>query len=251
MKTILSFLVFCQLSALPVLVEDTLSGYDNCNMMTNGESLLLAEFAESKVVFDVGANKGEWSKIFLAAAPKAQIYAFEPVPQIFTQLSSKLQNTTVRSFNLALSNVSHARKTIHFYPKETGMSSLYKRTGVRLSSNAITIQTVRLDDFCRENGIHHIDFLKIDTEGSEWDVIQGASTLFANRAIGAVQFEYGGTYKDANITLEQVYQYLTAQGYEVFRITSEGLVPIRAWRPALENYRYSNYLAQLPANSRS
>ena len=105
------------------------------------------------------------------------------------------------------------------------------------------MKTITLDSFCKKNQILHIDFLKIDTEGSELGVLLGAHNLLTNKQIEIIQFEYGGTYPDAGITLKEVYNLLEKNGYRVFRIIPNGLIQISRWRDALENARYSNYLA--------
>ena len=100
-----------------------------------------------------------------------------------------------------------------------------------------------LDSFCKQHKINHIDFLKIDTEGSELNVLKGAHTMLKNHNINVIQFEYGGTYPDANITLEQVYNFLAELEYDIYRIVNDGLIHVDSWHTQLENNQYSNYLA--------
>ena len=107
----------------------------------------------------------------------------------------------------------------------------------------LTVQLETLDHFTSEHQIHQINFLKIDTEGNEMNVLLGAKDLLEKQAIDIIQFEYGGTYLDSKTTLHQVYSYLQSHGYTIYRIASFGLIEIPTWRQALENYAYSNYLA--------
>ncbi|WP_371270960.1 FkbM family methyltransferase [Flavobacterium sp.] len=48
-----------------------------------------------------------------------------------------------------------------------------------------------LDNYCLKNKIHKIDFLKIDTEGFEIHVLEGAATMIENQAIDRIQLEHG------------------------------------------------------------
>lgn len=51
-------------------------------------------------------------------------------------------------------------------------------------------QMIRGDEFCQENGIDHIDFLKIDTEGHDLNVLRGFGGMLTSGAISVIQFEY-------------------------------------------------------------
>jgi hypothetical protein len=67
--------------------------------------------------------------------------------------------------------------------------------------------------------------------------------MLKERSISLVQFEYGGTYPDAGITLKEVFDLLRSYGYEVHRILPDGLVRIPKWRDVHEDYQYANFLA--------
>jgi hypothetical protein len=93
-----------------------------------------------------------------------------------------------------------------------------------------------------ENVITQIDFLKIDTEGHELDVLQGSEKMLSEGRIKCIQFEYGGTYLDANITLEQVFNLLKKYNYKISKL---GNSEIENFTSNLENYTYSNFLAKI------
>ncbi|MCX5921940.1 MAG: FkbM family methyltransferase [Candidatus Dependentiae bacterium] len=225
-------------------------GYDNCNMASNGELAIIKSILQNgSTVFDVGANKGEWSQHLLASKSNIQLHAFEPIPTIFHLLKKNIARDSVTTHNLAISD-EDGENDFFYYDKNSDaseVSSFYHRPIVDsiLNTKPITIKvtTKTLDSFCHAQNIQHIDFLKIDTEGSELNVLKGASSLLHNGSIKIMQFEYGGTYLDAAITLKEVYDLLTNNNYAVFRIIPQGLVEITQWSPTLENYRYSNYLA--------
>ncbi len=60
--------------------------------------------------------------------------------------------------------------------------------------------------------------------------------------ISFIQFEYGGTYLDAHITLKEVYDLLIANNFLVGKLLPKG-VEIREYRDYMENFNYSNYVA--------
>ena len=228
----------------PIMAE---RGCKNGNMETNGEKLVLKHFLKAKsIVFDVGANKGEWSQAVTDIEPNVALHAFEPIPQVFAQLSKRFDSSDITLNDIALSNESGSC-TFQVYDKGTMMSGFYERPLVNdiLSTKprAISVRTERLDSYCKRKNIDHIDFLKIDTEGAELLVLTGCKGLLENKKIKVIQFEYGGCYQDAGTTLKEAYELLGANGYTLYRIFEDGLIKIVEWEKSLENFHYANYLA--------
>lgn len=90
-----------------------------------------------------------------------------------------------------------------------------------------------------------LDMLKIDTEGYDFHVIQGAREHLGRTAIGLVQFEYGGGWAYAGSTLAAALSYFRERQYRVYLIRTTGLHPLNYERWG-EYYRTSNYLAVSP-----
>lgn len=213
----------------------------------NGEHLLMQQFFRTNdTVFDVGANRGEWSLLALQTNFEIRIFAFEPIPEIFQKMKNHfLSFDNLDAFNLALSDET-GEGNFYFYSNLSELSGLFDRETLRKQfrpPNLITVPLDTLDRFCAEHNVQKIDFLKIDTEGAEWKVLNGAKGLLQGHQIRAIQFEYGGTYIDANTTLEQVMRLLTKNDYVIFKIVPSGLIHISHWDPRLEDYDYSNYFA--------
>jgi FkbM family methyltransferase len=219
-------------------------GYDNCLMKENGEHLILKTLIQTgDIVFDVGANAGEWSSHVLALKKYVTIHAFEPIPSLCEKLYNIIDKNRVH--NLALSNTC-GRETLYCYNNHR-LSSLYERKSAHLQpKQIIQISADTLSNVCAKYDIDTINYLKIDTEGAELFVLQGAQELIHNHMIELIQFEYGGTYKDAGTTLRQVYDLLTQAGYKIYRIVPQGLEYLDAWNDYLECFKYSNYLAVCP-----
>lgn len=223
-------------------------------MKSNGEKNIIKHFIRAdSIVFDVGANKGKWSKKLLHYHPSVFLYAFEPIPEVYGQLEEMLKDRGVAAHisvhNIALSNKIKP-STFVFYKRDevsSQWSSFFRRECIEKQHTIeplyITVQTDTVSHFCKEHQIKKVDFLKIDTKGAEYTIIQGSRELIRNHAISFIQFKYGGTYTDAQITLKAMYQFLTAYNYKIYRITNDGLIHITKWRDELENFQYSNYLA--------
>lgn len=223
------------------------SGYNNCNSNSNGECNLIQHVVKpGDLIFDVGAHVGNWTRYILNINSHVHIHAFEPMPKIFEILQQNFNTSNVMLHNLAIGK-DIGLKDFYIYAGNPGLvecSSLYLRPVLaHVLGQKINVKITNLDTFCDEHEINLIDFLKIDTEGAEKEVLLGAQRLLKEKAITLIQFEYGGTYIDAHITLQQIYEILTSNDYSLFRIIPDGLIQINDWHPELETYDYANYIA--------
>jgi hypothetical protein len=126
--------------------------------------------------------------------------------------------------------------------------SLYLRKGLE-NIKGYTLQNTReeveirtLDGYCNEMGIDRIDLIKIDVEGHELAVIQGAKGLFEREAVEMVQFEYGGCYIDSRTLLRDMYEFFEGTNYTFFLLYPRGLAAVGEYDQRLENFQYKNFL---------
>lgn len=223
-----------------------LLGYGDCEMESNGELFMMGAIEAGDLVFDIGANVGEWTTHLLSVEPSLLVHCFEPVPDIFAMLQENLKEEAVILNNLGISSIP-GRATFFYYADYGALSTLHRRpeleSYLKTAPTLCEVELETLDNFCQERGIYHIDFVKIDTEGNELNVLMGAKELLKNQAIDMIQFEYCSCYLDSKTTLKEVYAFLSKYGYRVYRITPFGLIEIAQWRDELETFKYSNYLA--------
>jgi FkbM family methyltransferase len=217
----------------------------------NGEQWVLENFRESMddgrapVIFDVGANVGDYSAEVLALMPTAQIYCFEPSPAAFERLHTRLATHQ----NLALFNVGLGEKdesvTLYSDTPASGMASVYHRRLDHFElnlSHTENIRLVSLDQFCASHGIEHIDLLKLDVEGHEFQVLKGGHALLRANAIDLIQFEFGGTDIDSRTFLQDFF-YLLHPDYQICRVLRDGVAPLENYQERLEVFAYTNYVA--------
>lgn len=142
------------------------------------------------VFFDVGANVALFSLQMDAMTKGLTYYAFEPLPPTFAKLQKtlKLNNASnINAFNVGMSDkkgcfdfylpgTSEAASlkpvTDEFYLKESDTSGKYVG-GNKMEK--VLCQVTTLDDFCTENSISRMDFMKIDVEGNEIFALKGAT----------------------------------------------------------------------------
>lgn len=170
---------------------------------------------------DVGANIGQSVEAMLRFRPQARIWAIEPNAEVYQQLQAKFQaNAQVDCSNLALGkeerqgllNVTRASSTSYL---ESGAQPIAPEEIV--TQQPVAVQT--LDAFCRQKGIERIDYLKIDAEGSDLDVLRGAESLLRDGRVYVVQCECGmHPCNKVHIPFEAIKAHLEARSYRVFGI---------------------------------
>ena len=128
--------------------------------------------------------------------PSATIHAFEPHPSAFAELRQKFfGDIKVVGNNCGVADRSG---TLQFnMANQTGSSSFLGfssdspyMAGIGVSSvETREVPVISIDEYCRTRDIKHIDFLKIDVQGFEQKVLEGASEMLARHAIGTIQTE--------------------------------------------------------------
>lgn len=137
-----------------------------------------------KTIIDVGANTGYYARAYRHYFPKAQIYSFEPVPDIFEKLK-KVRG--INALNLGLWDKKTTSK-INFTPEHPGASSLFTKT----HSGKSTERTISLDRFDNlKIEIKKPALLKIDVEGAELRALQGFGSKLQQFDIVQIEVNLG------------------------------------------------------------
>jgi FkbM family methyltransferase len=136
-------------------------------------------------VFDVGANIGQSTRSYLQGFSRCNIYSFEPVRTTFESLQNSFAtNPRVNCFCVGFGDCNSAKQML-----ADGTSSMNyiledeKLTDRTKHTEEVALRTV--DSFCEEFSIPEIDFLKIDTEGWDLNVLRGATQMLTTHQIGA------------------------------------------------------------------
>ena len=161
------------------------------------------------IFFDIGAHTGETISSFGKNLNLKVIYSFEASPLSFQilnnnlkKIKSKIPNSQINIENLAVGSSSKKIKIKHLIEsssstiKKINTSSKYFNKKKKLISSLgnpnyfkeIDVNQISLDEYIIQKNIKRIDFLKIDTEGSEYDVIMGVTKNLKN--IKLILFEH-------------------------------------------------------------
>jgi FkbM family methyltransferase len=200
------------------------------------------------VVFDVGANVGRYSESVRKRMPDAKIFAFEPHPSNVSALRTRQLGEHFTVIQAAVGSVS-GEITLFDYRDDDGSShaSVYQDVIEGFHNQPSVghrVPMLSLDDFAECNGINMIDLLKIDTEGHEFHVLQGAQNLLKNRKIKIIQFEFNATNVSSRVYFRDFWQLLP--DYQFYRLLPSSFLPISIYETLhCEIFAYQNVVALL------
>lgn len=150
--------------------------------------------SDKLVIFDVGANVGKYTILLNEVfRENSYILSFEPSKKTFNKLvinTNHIKNTNLFNFGFGNEN---KFLTLYYNQEESGLASVYDRRldhfNIKMDlKEEIEIKTI--DSFCEENNITQINFLKLDVEGHELSVLNGAGKMLKKHKIDFIQFEF-------------------------------------------------------------
>jgi FkbM family methyltransferase len=127
------------------------------------------------VCADIGANVGALSLAMAQqAGPTGTVYAFEPGPMLYERLQTNIRLNHVRCIVPIQQGLSDRRGVLHWAEdmNNRGNADL-------LGTSGIPVSVLTLDEFCQERGVTRLDFIKVDVEGMELEVLKGASSVLS------------------------------------------------------------------------
>ena len=209
---------------------------------------------DGDVIFDVGANIGLFSRFIAQQANGLQIFTFEPVPAIFKVLEANLSEipADIKNYNIGLGEKSE-RIEINFYPRVSADSAIvpfnfdfkvqqylenYKevvcqnmpiarivpkflrkrvvKSSLRMlyKSEKVSCQIRTLSEIIQENKIERIDYLKVDAENYEKQVLAGIMDEDWEK-IQQVAMEVHEHIEGGENLLEEINELLKKKGFKV------------------------------------
>jgi FkbM family methyltransferase len=236
-------------------------GYSNIRPELNGEENFLDLWAKQTkeqsgppVVFDVGANEGDFAQMVLQRCA-ARVYSFEPNPEAATRLRKRFES---RNGEVVVNNVALGEKNgsmcLHDQSGRTGtgratafgevFSDIYRQ-----EAKSFEVQVMTLDEFVSEHSIRKIHLLKLDTEGYEYPILSGARNTLDSGIVDWIQFEFNIHNAARGYTFYKFFKLL--QGFDLYRMLPRSLYPVAQGNPTPryqsinEVYKYSNFVARL------
>lgn len=222
------------------------------NELVSGESWFLNTYLaklDRPVVLDVGANVGNYASLVLESNPQTEIYAFEPHPVNFEKLQARCKGLNQVSLaNLAVGEVS-GEKLLFDLKGRDGSSHASLHQGViecihKEESVEHSVNVVDLDSWIQSNQLDRIDLLKIDTEGNELAVLEGAKELIAQKKIRAIHIEFNEMNVISRVFFKDFWDSLPS--YKFYRLLPNGWIPIERYGALnCEIFAFQNIVAIL------
>lgn len=192
------------------------------------------------VVFDVGANVGDWSMMLTS---NSKIHAFEILPDTYKLLIRNLGSKD----NIFINNVGlsdeNGTMEVHL-SQHSDVTTAHKLKGVNQHEDYYLktekCEVIKAEDYIIQNNIEGIDFLKIDTEGNDFNVLQGFGEKI--KLIKAVQFEYGIFNIASRALLYDFYVFFEKYNFKVGRLFPKH-IDFSGYNTSLENFHGGNFIA--------
>jgi FkbM family methyltransferase len=218
------------------------------DMASNGEMLVqraVLQHVDHPVVFDIGANVGQWSSALLECEAThgvklGALFVCEPVNTTMARLKEVLgADPRIHYSEKAVGSFSGQIK-FHVFNELGGTNSVFDFDTCPVRT--LTIKQTTLEQLFEDCGIRHAHLVKIDTEGNDLRVLQGGQSLLQHQRISVVQFEYNHRWVYARAFLRDVFELVKGLPYRVGKVTPSHVELFNAWHPELERFFETNYV---------
>lgn len=175
--------------------------------------------SRDSIIIDIGANKGWFTVLFGKIVETGSVFAFEPEKNAFDELIRNIDLNNLKNIvplNLAVSNYTGTGKMeVPF-----NHSSLAYLTNKR-GSNSDDTSVITLDDFIEKYQLLKVDLIKIDAEGSEYDILLGAKRLLSTKYAPVLIIEaFDKCLSRYNTNVNKIIDYLLSLNYHIIDIES-------------------------------
>lgn len=198
------------------LVQGKLFSFASFEVVSNLKKMV----PELTTIIDVGANSGQFTKVATHLYPQAQIYTFEPLPNLYPVIKKKFgSNPNIKTYNIALGNEDG---TILFNKNKFGHTSSvleisqenihFTRKDNELEQ--IRVEIKKLDSLALPVDKTNLSLLKLDVQGYELEVLKGADETI--KAIGYIIIEANLEELYSNQpSFNTINNYLQNKGFEL------------------------------------
>lgn len=205
------------------------------------------KYPSNAVIFDVGANVGNYSKMIRGLSKNAKIYAFEPHPETFEILKEAGRLYHLQIYNLGCGDRDGKFKFYDYMHTEASSHATFVKGVIEQTHKNLSREReaamVKLDNFVmKELDIKKIDLLKIDAEGNDFIVLKGAEKLIREKRVDIIQFEFNDINVMARVFFKDFYDFLPE--YHFYRLLPDGMVNLGEYATQLhEIFAFQNIVA--------
>ena len=195
-----------------------------------------------QLFIDIGANIGSYTDQVIKNHPDIVCHLFEPSKKNYNKLKMKYQQKNIFINRKAIADVS-GESYLYSDSPGSALGSLTKRDldEIKINFNVKEkVDLIRFDEYWK-NAKVNIDYVKIDVEGHELDVLKGFGDLIYKTKL--IQFEFGGTAIDTRIFFKDFWNFFKIRNFTIYRMTPFGLKKINKYSETEESFSYCNFVA--------
>jgi FkbM family methyltransferase len=173
------------------------------------------QIPDGAVVLDLGASIGTFSVYATTTARGVTVYAYEPFPASYALMRANVSlnggDSGVHCFNVAVAGEERVRElflsgTDYYYPTLAA-------TPTSTATQAIQVECTTLPRILDANSLDHVDLLKLDCEGAEYEILYATPRPYFDRIAG-IRMEYHATSTETD-RIQRLIQFLGDAGYRV------------------------------------
>lgn len=170
---------------------------------------------DKRVIFDVGANIGEFTNDLVQRFQKSIYHCFEPDPRLYKQLSNRFLGNDHIFIVQKGCGESEQTETLFLNENSTINSIVPRNFQKNTTVRTETIDIITLSNYLENTGLEKIDLLKIDVEGFEMQVLRGLKEHIARVSLVLVESRFSD-YTLSGTRFEQINDFMTQNGFEFF-----------------------------------
>lgn len=210
-------------------------------------AFLIHAIRPSETFVDVGANAGAYT-ILASKVAKVRAIAFEPIPSSVDKLMDQIHLNRIEDLVVVKNKgVAEKKGRLHFTTEHDTMNRVSLDEG---NETTATVAVTSLDDELDPDARY---FLKIDVEGFEHKVLEGAERLFASDRVPAIIIELNGSGEKYGYSNDAVHGKLLAFGFRpvAYEPRNRLLTPLESYNETSGNTLYVKDLADIVERCRS
>lgn len=197
----------------------------------------------ARVIFDVGAHVGFFSVLAGTVNPRCDVYAFEPLQRVYEQLERNVSLNDLENVHCVMTAVgNHSGNQEFYFPDQKAPVSSSLRSDMLLATlgettvRHITVPVETLDSIVRRYGLNEVNLIKLDTERTEDEVLEGSRETLSNFRPDIIC----EVWPDAN-NIEQLESLLHEYDYSYYQLLPDGPVKRSHIEPSIDalNYLFS------------
>lgn len=207
-------------------LQKKLLGPDSPNI-DETQSIPEPELDRELVIVDAGCRWGFANK-FTGNQNRFRIYGFDPAHEECQRLARQYEGKAVSLFPVGLAG-SSGKRTL-YVTQEPACSSLllpdpklteiYPALHCARHVSSIEVETITLDEWARNNSVHVIDYIKLDTQGTELEILKGGINALKNVRSIEIEVEFNPIYLGQPI-FSDVDLFLRNEGFVLWKLTNQ------------------------------